>query len=444
MPHRCRAWRRVVAFVAALAPAVGLLTAMSASPAHAAGRKISAWIPYWDQGRAYNAFLANADLYDEALPFWYEMQSAGSISAYQGGEDPTVASGIKAKGVRVVPTVTNNFDPARVETMLGSGTSRTTHVNALVNLVMSKGYDGVDVDYENLLAGDRSNFSAFVSELASALHANGKVLDIAVYAKTSEPGTWDGPQAEDYAAIGRAADRVQVMAYDYHWSTSAAGPVAPLPWVDQVSAFAASQISPSKVQLGMNVYGYDWVGANGDGQMWDALEARRTANGATRNWDATNAESWFTYSAGGSVHTVWYGDSQSVGARLPVVEKYGLGGAVFWHLAGEDPAVWTTVRARWGGTGTPTATLPAPTGVTAKAVSRSRIRVSWSPVVGAKSYRLLKSSTPAGPYVLLGTTTGTSATSSGLIRRTTYYYVVQAVNGAGTSSSSAPASATTF
>src|SRR5437588_923544 len=229
--------RRWAAAVVALACVAAVVPTFAGRATGATSRKISAWIPNWDQTRAYTSFLANADLYDEAMPYWYEMKSPTSVMAYDGAEDPTFSKGIKAKGVRLVPTIANAFDGSRVSSMLSTSSNRTAHVNTIVNLVTSKGFDGIDVDYENMVAGDRANFTSFITQLATALHAKAKKLDVAVYAKTAEPGTWDGPKSEDYAALGKVVDRLQLMTYDYHWNTSAAGPIAPLSWVDQVASF---------------------------------------------------------------------------------------------------------------------------------------------------------------------------------------------------------------
>ena len=339
--------RRWIAAALGMLCVVALMPAFARPAASATTRKVSAWIPNWDQTRAYNSFLANADLYDQAMPYWYEMQSPTSVTPYWQAEDPTVIAGIKNAGVQLVPTVANAFDGPRVSSLLSTKAKRTAHVNTLVNLVMAKGYDGIDVDYENMAATDRNHFTTFITQLAKALHAKGKVLDVAVYAKTAEPGTWDGPKSENYAALGNVVDRLQLMTYDYHWNTSSAGAIAPLSWVDDVARFASSVVPPSKVELGMHLYGYDWVGSNGDSQQWDVMETRQTQHGAARNWDASSAESWFTYTASGATHTVWYGDSNSVSARLPLVDKYGLRGVAFWCLGGEDPAVWTAVRNHW-------------------------------------------------------------------------------------------------
>ncbi|HVE62553.1 MAG TPA: glycosyl hydrolase family 18 protein [Mycobacteriales bacterium] len=346
--QRSRCARPMARAFAALVVVLPLLGALAPSRAAAAApRRVTAWLPYWDQARGYQSFLANADLYSALSPFWYAMAPNGTVQGYPGSGDKTIVAGIRAKGVRVLPTITNDFDPARVRTMLATKTSQSRHVTALVNLVKANGYDGLDVDYESLYASDRTRFSAFISRLATALHAAGKKLSVAVHPKTSEPGSWSGPQAQDYKAIGAAADTVRVMAYDYSWGTSAAGPVAPLNWVDDVARFAAGQIAPSKVELGMPLYGYDWVGSMGTGVTHEEVMARRTAYSATSQWSSTAQSSWFSYVADGVTHTVWYADAASVAAALPVVDRYGLAGAAFWRLGGEDAATWAAVRARW-------------------------------------------------------------------------------------------------
>lgn len=344
--------RGVVRAVGRAAALVGLLVPFAvaglASTAEAAApRRVTAWLPYWDQARGYQSFVANADLYSDLSPFWYVMSATGTVQSYPGAADATVVNGARARGVRVVPTITNDFDPKRVATMLSTNTRMNKHVTTLVNLVKANGYDGIDVDYESLNAADRTRYSTFVTRLGSALRQAGKRLTVAVHPKTSEPGTWSGPQAQDYAAIGAAADRVRVMAYDYSWTTSAPGPVAPLTWVDQVARFAVSKIPAAKVELGMPLYGYDWVGNKGEGVTFEEVARIRATYNPTVQWSDSAKSSWFTYVAGGVQHTVWYADGASVRAALPIADRYALGGVAFWRLAGEDPATWSAIRQTW-------------------------------------------------------------------------------------------------
>ena len=93
-------------------------------------------------------------------------------------------------------------------------------------------------------------------------------------------------------------------------------------------------------------------------------------------------------------------------------------------------------------TGTPPP--PAPTNLSATAVSTSQINLSWSASTGATSYSVERSLTSGGTFtqIVAGLTT-TSYNNTGLSPSTTYFYRVKASNGSGTSSPSAQASATT-
>ncbi len=245
------------------------------------------------------------------------------------------------------------------------------------------------------------------------------------------------------------------MAYDYSWETSPAGPIAPLSWVDSVAAFAVTQIPAAKVELGMSLYGYDWVGGRGEGVTHDVVTSRLTSFGATRTWDSAAAEPTFSYTSGGSAHTVYYADAQSVTARLAVVDKHALAAAAFWRLGGEDPAVWTAVRNRWGTstttepTTTPTTDTTAPSvpaALTANPGSR-RITLGWKASTdlggsGLAGYEVLRATSSAGPWTKVAATTSLTLTDRNVVRGRTYWYAVQAYDTAGNrSATSATASA---
>ncbi len=95
----------------------------------------------------------------------------------------------------------------------------------------------------------------------------------------------------------------------------------------------------------------------------------------------------------------------------------------------------------FGGSGSDTQPPTAPTGLTATAISSSRIDLSWTAAtddVGVSGYRIFRGG------VQVGTCTGTSYADSGLAPSTTYAYSVKAYDAAGNvSGPSAAASATT-
>lgn len=243
-------------------------TGLHADPIYArpARYEIGVWYPGWGAPGTseYESTRENLATIDKISPYWYALKSNGSIAAYGWAEDPKLLSLARDKSKLVVPLVTNEFDPSRVGRMLATTSSRDAHAEELADLVVRKGYAGLDLDYELLHAEDRDGFSTFVEDLALRLHARGKELSVAVHPKTSEPGAWDGPKAQDWGRLGRAVDEFRVMTYDYHWDGSEAGPASPPEWIDWVLDFAENQVDPQKVRMGLPFYGRDWRGTEAE------------------------------------------------------------------------------------------------------------------------------------------------------------------------------------
>src|SRR5690606_29156568 len=98
--------------------------------------------------------------------------------------DQTLVELARSKNVLVIPTIHNVVTgPDPVPGILSNPTTRSRHVQLILDEVLTYGYDGIDIDYEFLHASLREEYTAFIFELADALHAHGKLLTVAVHAK---------------------------------------------------------------------------------------------------------------------------------------------------------------------------------------------------------------------------------------------------------------------
>ncbi|AYY12677.1 peptidoglycan hydrolase [Actinobacteria bacterium YIM 96077] len=321
---------------------------LAGSPDGDGGRPtVIGYVPYWDQVRAFDVATAHLHLFDEISPVWYAPEPSGGVELADAEHtvvDPAAVAHLRAEGVRVVPTVTNlrsgEWDTETVQSVVRDPDTRRAHIRELVNLAVTEDYDGLDIDYEDLDAADREPFTEFVVDLAAALHAEDKILTVDVHPKTSESGDDGRNQAQDFAAIGAAADQVRLMTYDYSWDTSPPGPVAPADWVEEVVAWTVTQIPAHKVILGIDLLGYDWADGHGETVDHAQVQDLLAEHGSTVN-RTDDGTPWFVYhDAGGTRHEVWFEDAESAGAKLELVADYDLGGAFFWRLGGEDAAVW--------------------------------------------------------------------------------------------------------
>jgi len=387
---------------AAATPRGHTVSVTSPTPAPPAPRRIvTGWLPYWTTAASLSTLTANAKLFGEVSPFWYgafwdsAKASTKIVNQTYDVSIPTVVAQVHALGVKIVPTVVDDTRAGQLSTLLSTAAGRTHHVAQLLALVMANGFDGVDLDYENFAFADgeaswnatRPRWDAFIQALATALHAQGKMLTVDIppmYSDTS--GYW----VYDYRGIAPWVDRVRIMAYDYSFSSP--GPIAPFAWVAQVVAFAVTRIPAGKVQIGVPSYGYDWrttttgtcptltesgtalpattsgnlAWARGSKHEFDArwsswyLTSMLPGMGVHPPdpvWDPVTREKHFTYqitfrggvrastgnvvSASCSIaRTVWYDDAAAAQARATLVNTYHVSGIAEWTLGGEDLGQW--------------------------------------------------------------------------------------------------------
>jgi spore germination protein len=313
---------------------------------------VVASMPYWNISHGTTAVLGHRQDVTGASPWLYGLTDSGQIDTqYPPGQAASVAAEIqrlRGAGQQIVPSIANitggRWSYGPVGRMLHSPELMAAQVAAIVALVQRDQYAGIDVDYENLHAADRQAFSTFVTRLADALHAQGKVLSVAVFAKTTNAGTDPRNVAQDYAVIGRAADQVRLMGYDYHWASSGPGPVAPISWVRAVLRYAKTQIPASKIILGVPLYGYDWVGQHGTGVSW--LQAQRLSRQyhAAAHYDQASQAPWFSYrDAAGHEHTVWFENAASSRAKFDAARSAKIGGIYLWMYGYEDTGTWSAL-----------------------------------------------------------------------------------------------------
>ncbi|MBI4496419.1 MAG: hypothetical protein HY689_00750 [Chloroflexi bacterium] len=353
--RRSRPWQGLLQLPLLLAVVLAIVADPPPRPTHAAsptdrvGKIRWAYHIGYDP-RSFESLSAHIADLDYVSPYWYRVDGQGNLVSTLEAADrnrDAVAALARRHGVKLVPMIKNSVDRADFHAVLADPALRSQTVDRLVALAVEHGYDGIHIDFEDINPEDRPHLTAFMAALAPALRARGKLVTQAVAAKPRNLTTgWAGPY--DYAALAPHNDLVVLMAYGY--GTGRPQPTAPYAWVEGSVAFAASQMGPEKVLLGVAWYGYDWnLTAGGVTSLrWsDAARLIETYRPQVR-WDPEQETSTFRYEADGQAHEVWFENARSVDARLDLVFKYGLAGAAGWRLGHEDPAVWESFRARLG------------------------------------------------------------------------------------------------
>lgn len=203
----------------------------------------------------------------------------------------------------------------------------------------SESYDGLQIDWELVTASDDENFLEFLSILKKKLGR--KILSIAVPARLRTLQK----DAYDYEKIASLVDKIIVMAYDQHWSTSEPGPVAGTLWCQKIAEYAKTQIPREKLVMGLSFYGRAWRDDNLGGKAYtyptlEEIFAEHDIKHFTRDEFDTPS---FKITKKLTI-TTWFDDEKSLVTRTKMYKENGINALSFWRVGQEDKFYWNHLK----------------------------------------------------------------------------------------------------
>lgn len=295
---------------------------------------------------SHDSLKKNADKITGVATFTYKVTSEGKLV----GKAPKAALKVsRQKDIETLALVhnlsTTGFNRELIHSILTDPDARAKTISDIYKTLVKNGFDGVNIDFENISPKDRQYLNYFIEELKAKLGPDALKVTISVPAKTWDNPTdgWSG--AFDYNHLAKTADKIMLMSYDEHWLGGSPGPVASQPWVEKVAAYSSSVIPGNKVLLGIGNYGYDWIVGEAGHKTVQQRNAVALAlnHGAEIQWDGASQTPYFNYWKSSKKHVVWFESIQSAAFKLELVRKYGLAGIAIWRLGFEAPGFWDVV-----------------------------------------------------------------------------------------------------
>lgn len=258
-------------------------------------------------------------------------------------------------GTRPILTLTpfgpdGQFNNYLIHVVLSNDTARNNLIRNVYQAVINEGYQGVNIDFEYILAEDRDLFTGFVRDMTFMIRELGYEVTVDLAPKTSadQPGVlYEG---KDYPALGEVADRVLIMTYEWGYTYGPAMAVAPINKVREVIEYAVTEIPREKISMGIPNYGYDWklpfVKGISKAQTIGNIEAVQIAiqNDAEILFDETAQTPYFLYRSEGIDHEVWFEDARSMLAKYRLIREYGLYGFGCWQIMQLFRTMWVLAQ----------------------------------------------------------------------------------------------------
>lgn len=306
------------------------------------------WHPYWS-GNAYLNY--DWDLLSHMSFFSYEVNaSTGNADDTHGWATSAAVTAALASGNTKVTLCVTLF--SNHNTFFASSTAQQTLITNLINLIQSRGAHGVNIDFEGLPSGQKTNFANFMVSLANQMHTAipGSDVSTVLYAV-------DWNNVFDFSIMSGVVDKFVIMGYDYYWTGSnPTGPNDPLYHFSttynynlskSITYYLDAGCPKDKLILGLPYYGREWptssltvpsaTTGSGVARFYNDVKDNTSGNYSTGNYlfDADSYSDIYAFNSGGN-RQCFITLEDNFYKRLDHINNTGIGGMGIWALGYDD------------------------------------------------------------------------------------------------------------
>ena len=272
-------------------------------------------------------------------PTWYSITSEnGSMSNYSS---TSWVNAMHNRGLQVWPLVDDFNKSVDFKALYSSRTARKTMIDTLIKDARAYGYDGINLDLENVKSDYAKDFLQFVRELSVECHKNNIILSIDNYKPEAYNSCYNLKEQSDYV------DYAIVMAYDEHYAGCEAGSVASLPFVKEAVEDMTALVPADKVVVGIPFFTRIWsvsqTSTTSSAVGMQAAIDELNKDGQTAIWNDDAGQYVCSYD-NGVTRKIWFEEDKSIEEKLKVVVDNNTAGIAVWKLGLEKASVWNVIN----------------------------------------------------------------------------------------------------
>ena len=272
-------------------------------------------------------------------PTWYSVtDESGNMSSYASAD---FVSKMHQRGIDVWALVSDFDTNVDFAQLYSSKAARTNMVNKLVGEAKSYGFDGINLDYENIKSAYAKDYLQFVRELSVACERNGIVLSTDNY----KPEAYN--RCYNLKEQSKFVDYVIVMAYDEHYAGTDAGSVASLPFVKEAVEDTVQLVGKEHVIAGIPFYTRIWTTTDGNTTSravgMQAAVDQLNSDGQVALWNDDCGQYVASYTVENATRQIWFEEEKSIEAKMQVIQENNVAGVAGWKLGLEKSSVWPVI-----------------------------------------------------------------------------------------------------
>ena len=283
--------------------------------------------------------IATASGVNVLAPTWYSVtDSSGSMSCYASAG---LVNKMHQRGTDVWALVSDFDTNVDFAALYSSKKARTNMVNTLINDAEKYGFDGINLDFENIKSAYAKDYLQFVRELSIECERKGLVLSTDNY----KPEAYN--RCYNLKEQSRFVDYVIVMAYDEHYAGTDAGSVASLPFVKEAVEDTVQLVGKEHVIAGIPFYTRIWTTTDGNTTSravgMHAAVDQLNSDGQVALWNDDCGQYVASYTVGNATRQIWFEEEKSIEAKMQVIQENNVAGVAGWKLGLEKSSVWPVI-----------------------------------------------------------------------------------------------------
>lgn len=284
-------------------------------------------------------------------PFAYRIQADGGLTPIDDANIIQAAVSNRAVPLMAITNFTaRELGTELAHTILVSPELQNKLLDNIVSVMHSKGYRGLNVDFENVSPADRELYNQFLRRMTNRMHQEGfsASSSLAPKVRADQPGLLY--EAHDYRAHGEILDFVVLMTYEWGYRFGPPQAISPIDQIRRVLDYAVTVIPRNKIFMGFQIYARDWLLPHVQGQQAETFSmqeavSRAVQYGTVIQYDPKSQSPYYRYTdAQGRMHEVWFEDARSAQAKFDTVKSYNLRGVSYWVLGYPFPQNWLLLQ----------------------------------------------------------------------------------------------------
>lgn len=250
----------------------------------------------------------------------------------------------------------HNSNEASISALLKEPEKHAQNLIADVLPIMQQyGFTNLNLDIESFVEASESaqeQYTIFIKEVKNGIDKN----NLGTLTVEIPPISLVTPRLINAKEIGKIADYLVLMAYDFHYAGSyLAGPVAPIGGEGKVREYdintalkeTLNVIPPKKVILGIPLYGYEWEtisdkpgaptipGGSATASNRRITELLKSCTNCVKGFDELAQQPYIIFKDSDDYHQIYYEDEKSIQEKLKLAKESQIAGVALWALGYE-------------------------------------------------------------------------------------------------------------